>query len=406
MFAPGKSITVALKRSKVRYNKTDTRKGYRVSVGAFYFLIGLVFASWASRIPDIKSSLGMNEAQLGGMLFFIPIGQMAAMALSGYLVSKFGSRIMLVIAAVLYPVALVMIGLAGSMFQLALILVFFGMAANLSNIAVNTQAIGVERLYGCSIMASFHGLWSLAGFIGGLLSTLMVGLKLSPLSHFIIVCGFSFLLVIVMRSSLMPRDGQKNSTHDRTGKQKIFSRPDRLVLALGVVSFLGMVCEGTMFDWSGVYFEEVIAPPATLVRLGYIASMCSMAAGRFAADRFITRFGPSAVLKTSGLIIAAGLIAATAFPSLWTATAGFLLVGLGVSSIVPICYSLARKSTKILPGVAIAMVSTIGFLGFLLGPPVIGFVAHGLDLRWALGIISVFGVLITILAPYVRKLTR
>ncbi|MCD8071696.1 MAG: MFS transporter [Alistipes sp.] len=394
------------KKSTGKKMHMDTRLWYRVSVGAFYFLIGLVFASWASRIPDIKNALGMNEAQLGGVLFFIPVGQMAAMALSGYLVSKFGSRRMLVLAAVLYPLALVLIGAARSILELSAVLVFFGMAANLANIAVNTQAIGVERLYGRSIMASFHGLWSLAGFIGGLLSTLMVGLSLSPVSHFTIVCGISFIIILAMRPSLMPRDGERSPKPDKDPKGRIFTRPERLVILLGVISFLGMVCEGTMFDWSSVYFEEVIAPKATLVRLGYIASMCSMAIGRFTADRFITRFGSSAVLRVSGVIISSGLLLATLFPNLWTATGGFLLVGLGVSSIVPICYSLAGRSKGILPGVAIAMVSTIGFLGFLLGPPVIGFVAHGTSLRFALGIIAVFGLSIVILSPMVKKFTR
>ncbi|MCC8034934.1 MAG: MFS transporter [Rikenellaceae bacterium] len=388
-----------------RRNK-DARLWYRISAGAFYFLIGLVFSSWASRIPDIKTALDMNEAQLGGVLFFIPVGQMAAMAISGYLVSKFGSRRMLVLAAVLYPLALVLIGVVRSIAELSAVLVFFGMAANLANIAVNTQAIGVERLYGRSIMASFHGLWSLAGFIGGLLSTLMVGLKLSPLSHFTIVCCFSFIVILLMTPSLMPRDGYRRPKREAEPRGRIFTRPDRLVILLGVISFLGMVCEGTMFDWSSVYFEEVIAPKATLVRLGYIASMCSMAAGRFTADRFITRFGSSAVVRVSGLIIALGLLMATLLPNLWTATGGFLLVGLGVSSIVPICYSLAGRSKGILPGVAIAMVSTIGFLGFLLGPPVIGFVAHGTNLRFALGIILAFGLFIVVLSPLVKKFTK
>lgn len=375
---------------------------YRVSAGAFYFLIGLVFASWASRIPDIKNALGMNEAQLGGVLFFIPVGQMSAMAISGYLISRYGSRRMVILAALLYPLALVLIGCVHSVLQLSLALVFFGMAANLCNISVNTQAVGVERLYGRSIMASFHGLWSLAGFMGGIISTLMVGLHFSPLWHFAMVAVFCLLVVAVFSSSLLPRDVNHHGKGAAKPREKIFTRPDKYVTVLGLMAFGSMVCEGTMFDWSSVYFEEVIRPPDTLVRLGYIASMCSMAAGRFAADRFIIRFGSANVLKVCGVVIAAGLLTATVFPALWPATAGFLLVGLGVSAIVPICYSLAGRSKTMLPGAAIAMVSTIGFLGFLLGPPVIGFVAHALNLRWSLGLIAIVGIFITVLAPMVR----
>lgn len=132
-----------------------------------------------------------------------------------------------------------------------------------------------------------------------------------------------------------------------------------------------MVSEGTMFDWSGVYFESVVQPGPGLVQTGYVAFMSTMALGRFTADRMVMRFGAVRVLRASGILIAAGLLVAVLFPVLWSATLGFLLVGLGTSSIVPLCYSMAGKSKKMIPSVALASVSTIGFLGFLLGPPVI-----------------------------------
>lgn len=383
----------------------DPRAWYRVSVAAFYFVQGLVFASWASRIPDIKNALGMNEAMLGGVLFFIPAGQMTAMALSGYLVSKYGSRKMLVIGATLYPLALIGLGAAASILQLSIGLFFFGMAANLCNISVNTQAVGVERLYGRSIMASFHGLWSLAGFFGGVISTFMVAVDLSPLHHFSIIFLFAMLMVLTMHKTILPRDEQqdKGGSYGQKESKKIFTTPDRFVLILGLLAFGSMVCEGTMFDWSSVYFEDVVNPPKNLIRLGYIASMSSMALGRFTADRYITKYGEVKVLMVSGVIIAVGLLVATIFPTLTLATIGFLLVGLGVSSIVPISYSLAGKSKKMLPGVAIATVSSVGFFGFLLGPPVIGFIAHGLNLRWSLGLIAIVGIFITAVAPQLRR---
>ncbi|MDR0712299.1 MAG: MFS transporter, partial [Prevotellaceae bacterium] len=138
-------MTLALRRLK-------TKAWYRVSVSAFYFAQGLVFASWASRIPDIKNALNISASQLGSALLIIPTGEFATMALAGYLVSKFGSRRMLVIAALTYPLTLVGIGLAGSLAQLYGVLFFFGVFANLSNISVNTQAVGIERLYRRSIM--------------------------------------------------------------------------------------------------------------------------------------------------------------------------------------------------------------------------------------------------------------
>ncbi len=379
-----------------------TKSWYRFSVAAFYFVQGLVFASWASRIPDIKGALGLNEAQLGGVLFSIPVGELATMVLAGWLVSRFGSRGMLMLGALFYSLTLVLLGVAPTVWYLSAALVFFGIAGNLCNIAVNTQAVGVERLYGGSIMASFHGVWSLAGFIGGLLSTLMVTVNVTPFFHFCLIFLIVLTVVLGLNGSLLPRDERKRNAEQPGGKQRISFRPDRYVVILGLMAFGSMVCEGTMFDWSSVYFEEVIAPSKSLVRLGYMAAMFSMAGGRFIADRLITRFGVNSILKVCGTLISCGLLLATIFPYLLTATLGFFLVGLGVSAIVPITYSLAGKS-KMLPGVAIAAVSTIGFLGFLLGPPIIGFVGHALSLRWSLGLISIMGMFIVALSSVRRE---
>ncbi|MCO4293974.1 MFS transporter [Solitalea sp. MAHUQ-68] len=378
---------------------------YRVSVAAHYFIYGLVFASWASRIPDIKQALGMNEAELGGVLFFIPIGQMTGMALSGWLVNKFGSKSILLKGAILYPSMLVLLGLAGTLWQLSIGLFLFGISSNLFNISVNTQAVGVERLYKGSIMASFHGLWSLAGFIGGLISTLMVAMYISPFTHFCIILTLTLLILMAMSGSVLPRDEQRLEDKSSISKneRKKFTLPDKQICILGLIAFVSLVCEGTMFDWSSVYFEEVINPPQNLVRLGYIAAMFSMAGGRFAADSLITRFGVVNILKLSGTTVACGLLLSTVFPTLPTATIGFFLIGLGVSAIVPVTYSLAGRSKTMQPSVAIAIVSSIGFLGFLLGPPVIGFIAHATSLRWAIGSIAIIALLITILAPQLKK---
>ena len=233
-------------------------KYYRISVSAFFFIQGLVFSSWASRIPDIKDALHLNEAVLGSVLFALPVGQLSAMALSGYLVSRYGSKLVLTVAALLYPAALVGLGAASSIGQLTLGLFLFGITANLCNIAVNTQGVGVERLYNRSIMASFHGLWSLAGFCGGLVSTLMVGYDIPPLMHFCIIYAVTFAVLVTMRGSMLPRDAKPV---DEKKTKKVFVRPDRYILLLGLIAFGSMACEGTMFDWSGVYFETVIRPP-------------------------------------------------------------------------------------------------------------------------------------------------
>ena len=372
---------------------------YRLSVSTFYFLQGLVFASWACRIPDIKSARGMNDADLGSGLVAVPVGQMSAMALSGYLVGRFGSRRILMASSVFYPAVLGCLGLVSSFWELAGGLFLFGVAANLTNISVNTQGVGVERLYQCSIMARFHGLWSLAGFFGALLGAFMVDWNVSTKTHFLAIFLICMAILAVFSRFLLPRDARRSSSQSGG----MFRSMDAYVLLIGLIAFGSMVSEGTMFDWSGVYFESVVQPGPGLVQTGYVAFMSTMALGRFTADRMVMRFGAVRVLRASGILIAAGLLVAVLFPVLWSATLGFLLVGLGTSSIVPLCYSMAGKSKKMIPSVALASVSTIGFLGFLLGPPVIGHIAHASSLRWSFSLIALVGLGTALIAPFLKK---
>jgi len=374
-----------------------TQRYYRIGVSIFFFIQGLTFASWTSRIPDIKNRLHLSDAALGGVLFALPAGQLTAMALSGYLVSKYGSKLMVQIAALLFPAILLLLGSVESTWQLVAGLFVFGICGNLSNIAVNTQGVGVERLYGRSIMASFHGLWSLAGFTGGLISFLIAG-SVPPFTHFIIIYAITFLLLLSARNIVLPRDAYKVSDTNR----KLFVKPDRYIILLGLIAFACMICEGTMFDWSVIYFEKVLKVSQNLIRLGFVSFMFTMAGGRFIADRYVTKYGVTRILKLSGISIFSGLMLAVIFPNIITATLGFLLVGIGVSSVVPMVYSLAGKSKKMVPGVALAAVSSISFLGFLIGPPIIGFIAQLSNLRWSFALIALLGLGTTLLAEKIK----
>ncbi|MBS1749447.1 MAG: MFS transporter [Bacteroidetes bacterium] len=375
-----------------------TQRYFRIGVSTFYFIQGLSFATWASRIPDIKSELQLSDGALGSILFALPVGQLAAMALSGFLVSRFGSRRVLSIAACLYPSMLLVLGSVTTAWQLLLALFLFGICGNLSNISLNTQGVGVERLYRRSIMASFHGVWSLAGFTGGVISTFMIARHISPFIHFCIICGVGLLLMLSARKFMLPRDAHLTGKE----KKKIFVRPDRYIIKLGIIAFACMICEGTMFDWSGIYFEKIVQAPKDLTRLGYVAFMFTMTAGRFTADYLITRFGIHRILKMSGLFIISGMAIAVVFPNVPAATLGFFIVGIGTSSVVPMAYSLAGKSKNMLPGVAIASVSSIGFLGFLIGPPVIGFISEISNLRLSFALVALLGLGTTIMSGRIR----
>ena len=376
-----------------------TQRYYRIGVSTFYFIQGLSFATWASRIPDIKDVLHLSDGALGSILFALPLGQLAAMALSGFLVSRFGSRRILSIAACLYPAVLLLLGSVTTAWQLGLALLFFGICGTLSNISFNTQGVGVERLYRRSIMASFHGVWSMAGFAGGVVSTYMVAKHIPPFTHFCIIYAIAFLLMLFARKFMLPRDAHSG----RKEKKKVFVKPDRYIVTLGIIAFACMICEGTMFDWSGIYFEKIVQAPKDMTRLGYVAFMFTMTAGRFTADYLVTRFGVHRILRMSGLFIITGMMFAILFPYVSTATLGFLIVGIGTSSVVPMAYSLAGRSKKMLPGVALASVSSIGFLGFLIGPPIIGFISELSNLRVSFALIALLGLGTTIMSGRIRQ---
>ena len=369
---------------------------HRIAVSAFFFLAGLCFSTWCSRIPNIQQKLHLDNASLGGVLFSLPVGLMTSLPLAGWLVARFGSRPIAIMGALLYSCTLPVLGLVTAVWQLVACLFCFGMFGNLVNISINTQAVGTESLYGRTIMASYHGLWSLAGFSGAFIGSAFTSLGWLPWQHFLIITGLAMIIVAITGSRLLPRDAA-------AGKgQPIFAKPDRSLIDLGIIAFCSMICEGAMFDWSNVYFQKVILPPKALAGLGLTAFMCTMASGRFLGDWLATRWGIRRMLQFSGILTATGLLVAILFPWLLPALIGFLFVGAGVSSVVPLVYSAAGRSKVLSPGVALAAVSTIGYLGFLFGPPFIGFIAQASSLRVSLGLIAILGSVIALFASRIK----
>ncbi|HEY3372713.1 MAG TPA: MFS transporter [Prolixibacteraceae bacterium] len=372
-------------------NPPDKRR-VRIAVALFYFSLGLCFSTWASRIPDIKTNLHLSDAAFGSILFALPVGQFLMMTFSGKLVTRYGSRAMLLFALPVYTICLSNIGLVAHGWQLAIALFLFGISGNVCNISMNTQGVAAEKLYKRSIMASFHGGWSLAGFTGALIGLAMINLKIAPYTHFWIVILIVWIIVWRNNQFLVPF---KARTDQEATARKFFSRPDSTLLQLGIIGFCSMASEGAMFDWSGIYFKDVVQAPSSLVILGYTSFMIMMASGRFIADRLIARFGRKHLLQVSGVMISSGLFLSVLFPTLVASTIGFMLVGLGVSSIVPTVYSTAGKNGKVAPGIALATVSSVSFLGFLMGPPLIGYISAAAGLRYSFAVIGIFGLCIT-----------
>jgi MFS family permease len=356
------------------------------AVAACYFGMGLVFASWASRIPYIKSSLQLSDGQLGQILLALPAGQLLSMGLAAWLEQRWGSRRLGQRGMLFYLLALLSVGLAPHPLVLACALLAFGGFGNLTGLAINTQAVLAEKEAGRPLMASFHGCWSLAGFAGALLG---LGLhRQTVLFHF----GLVAALVATLTLAVSPHLLEGGSSLERKGWKW-----DAALLPLSLIGFCSLATEGAMFDWSGVYFRQVVHAPGGLVLLGYAAFMVCMATGRFVGDRLIARWGQAVALRRSGLLMSAGLFAAVLFPRIVPATVAFMLVGFAVSSVIPIVYSLAGRSARVEPGTALATVSGLSYLGFLLGPPLIGGLASAFSLRVSYAVIGLFGLCIAYL---------
>lgn len=362
----------------------------RIVVGVMFFLAGLCFASWASRIVTVQQSMGLTDAALGAVLFSLPVGLMCSLPFSGWIITIIGSRRLLIISLISYSLALVGLSLAQNVIQLIGVLVLFGFSSNSVNIAVNTQAVATEILYKKPIMASFHGLWSLAGFTGAGIGTFMIGNSISPFHHFVLI-AFVTTVTIAFVARYLNDDKVASSG-------PVFVMPDSSLITLGIIAMCSMICEGAMFDWSVIYFKKVVMAPTALIGAGFTAFMCTMAGGRFIADWFAKKYGLKRILQVSGSLTVTGLLTAVIFPYFYTAMAGFLLVGAGVSSVVPMVYSAAGKSKTMLPGVALAAVSTIGFIGFLFGPPIIGFIAGLATLRASFIFIAFMGTCVIALS--------
>lgn len=369
----------------------------RLAVSLFYFGQGISFASWASRIPDIKQRLQLSDADLGTILLALPFGQLCTMPISGRLVTKYGSRKVLTIAASVYVLALSNLGLASAPWQLAVFLFFFGVIGNMCNISVNTQGVEAEKLFPKPIMASFHGAWSIAGFAGALIGLLMINLHIVPYLHFWFIAFLAWINILLNYNYLVPGKPEVAES-----KRKFFVKPQGGLLQLGIIGFCSMATEGAMFDWSGVYFKEIVIAPQSLVIAGYASFMLMMALGRFMGDAVILKIGRIRTLQVSGLIISTGMAISVIFPYIIPATIGFMLVGLGVSSVVPTLYSVAGNNKKVPAGMALAMVASVSYFGFLMGPPLIGYISALSSLRYSYAVIGCFGLLITFLVAKIK----
>ena len=358
---------------------------HRVVLSTYFFLSGLCFATWASRIPTIKDFFNFNEAELGTVLLAMPISSLIGLPISGWLVSKFDSRYPLIVAMFFLTIALASIGFANTPFLLVAALCLFSFSSRILYIAMNTQSISIQKEYAKKIVGSFHGLWSAGGLLGVVFSTIMVKYEISIHIHLAIVAVFIVLISLLVFPYILTNDKSE------FGNKLIFGKPDPFVFYLGMLVFFAAICEGGMFDWSGVYFKEVINEP--IFTYGYLLFIASMALSRFYSDKLMDIIGLDKTYIFSALLIAVGILLAITFPYFYPALIGFCLVGFGTAAIFPMTFMLAGTSKKYSPGMAISIISTYATVGMLIGPPMVGYVAHTFGLKNAFYIFVFAGLL-------------
>ena len=298
---------------------------------------------------------------------------MVGLPVSGWLVARYDTRVPLLAAFILLTFSLACIGFANTNLTLIISICLFAFSLRLLNIAMNTQAISLQKLFDRKINGSFHGLWSTGGIVGVGISTVFVAAKVSMGIHLLIVSVITFIATLFCYRYLLRNDRAVS------GNKYVVGKPDPYIVYLGLLLFFAAVCEGGMFDWSGIYFKEVVK--VEIFTWGYLTFIICMALSRFASDIIIERIGMPRTFLLSACLIFFGISLAVMLPAFWTSLLGFCLVGFGTASVIPMTYLLAGSSKKYSPGIVVSIIATYGIVGMLIGPPLIGYLAHAFNLR-------------------------
>ena len=351
---------------------------------------GCGIGGWAATIPELKRDLALGDGGLSLVLLAVALGAMLTMPFAGVLVPRLGGTGRLTRCSILaFVLVLSWPGVAPSLAWLVPCALLLGACNGLIDVAMNAHASDVESRWGGPLMSSFHAAFSLGGFLGAGLGAWVLHLGASAL--LVLLAAALVALVLALPAALALDEG------DRSPVSHALRLPDRRVLALGLIALGCLMLEGAMTDWSAVYLGQVGGATPVVATLGYAAFSLTMLIGRLCGDRIRRRFGGPQVISGGALLATLGLAVAVLLPAPWTAILGFALVGLGLSNVVPAAFSAAGEVAET-PATGIAMTATAGYLGFLLGPPLIGAVAGQVGLRGSLLLLTLIGVAVALLA--------
>jgi predicted MFS family arabinose efflux permease len=361
-----------------------------------FLVAGFGTATWAPLVPFAKSRIGMDEGTLGLVLLALGGGSIMMMPLAGQLAARFGCRATIMVSGLIAVSILPLLAIAPDLWWMVPALFLFGASIGTMDVAINVQAIIVERDSGRPMMSGFHALFSLGGIVGAAGMAAMLGLGASPLVATLAMLVVMVALLVLAHGGLLPYGSKSDGP--------AFALPRGIVLLLGILCFICFLAEGAMLDWSAVFLTSAHQMPTAYAGLGYAAFAGTMTIGRFLGDRIVHRFGPVTVLSAGGFIAALGFIAATLAPAWELVLLGYALVGIGASNIVPILFTSAGRQRAMPESLALPAVSTLGYAGILAGPAAIGFVAHISSLSVAFLLLAAGLVAVGIGGRWLRRL--
>jgi fucose permease len=385
--------------------KITTLARARVAVTLAFAAHGLLGAAWVARIPQIKEHLGLSEGAMGVALLGAPVGVVAAVRFAGRIVGRWGSRATTIAAGAAGALALVPLGLAWNLGGLILSLLLMGASLGLMDVGMNAQGVAVERGYGRPLMSGLHGSYSIGTLLAALAGSAAAHAGVPVPLHLAVAAAVLITLLALGCRGLLDRSADELPEPDEDAPVPARS-PRRPLIMLGVIGLCSFVGEGAMADWSAIYLRENLGTGPGVAGLGYAGCAVAMTVGRLTGDQVVARFGPVPVLRGGSLVAALGLGLGLAAGDPTAAVAGFTLFGLGVAVVAPVTFSAAGNVPGVPPAAGISRVTGVGYLGLLGGPPVIGFIAQGVGLTWALAVPVALVGLIVLLAPAAETAER
>ena len=353
----------------------------RLAVLAAFFINGAFLATWVSRIPALQEQLGLSEGALGFILLGLAAGVIVALSLAGGLIARFGSAKVTAVGLLVMGCTLPLLALAPQASLLWLALFVYGGAMSAMDVAMNAQAVQVEQNVGRPLMSSFHAAFSIGGLTGALFGA---GLAfMPPIFHFLIALLFFGSIALFAFRYLQPDEEAMPQS------EAVFQLPPRALWLLGAIAFCSSIGEGSVADWSAVYLRQTFRTSASFAALGFAAFSLTMTGGRLLGDGLAARYDAVQIVRWGGLIATVGILAVIITEQPLIVLLGFAGVGAGLANIIPLSFSAAGKYPGIPSGVGIAGVATIGYAGFLAGPPAIGLLAEATSLRIALLFVAI-----------------